>query len=37
MNMATDTPLEIKELLHIYNISPGMSASIKARGRWEKG
>jgi hypothetical protein len=26
--MATDTPLEIKELLRIYNISPGMSASI---------
>lgn len=26
--MVTDTPLEIKELLRIYNISPGMSASI---------
>ena len=28
MNMVTDTPLEIKELLRTYNISPGMSASI---------
>ena len=28
MNMVTDTPLGIKELLRIYNISPGMSASI---------
>jgi hypothetical protein len=26
--MVTDTPLEIKELLRIYNISPGMSTSI---------
>ena len=37
MNMATDTSLEIKELLRIHNISTGMSASINAKDRWEKG
>jgi len=37
MNMAADTSLRIKELLRIYNISPGMSASIKAKDGWEKG